>query len=428
MNQIPKITTLLIVILVATVSCTAPATDSLVGSGSLAYKVIYSVVPNPSTETLDVSMRVAQPRSLLRELNFANGPQFSNIQGDGELQVGAERIVWRPPDAGGTLRWTVRVAHRRNGDGYDALLSQEWGLMRAEDIVPRAATRAVRGAYSETVLKFDLPQQWTVVTPYARKNGQFEIRKDRRRFVQPDGWIVMGQLGTRRETIAGIKVAVTGPVDQGMRRQDILALLNWTLPELQRLLPQLPERLTIFGAGDPMWRGALSAPQSLYVHAERPLISENGTSTILHEVMHSALRMSSKEGYDWIVEGLAEYYSLELLRRSGSISRSRYDTAMQDQKRWSLSAKKLCRRSSTGATTALAVVTFAAVDTEIRRATGGVASLDDVLGPLQQTEHSIDLKLLTEVAEDISGEKLDALDITGLSGCRSIATDSREAN
>ena len=69
-----------------------------------------------------------------------------------------------------------------------------------------------------------------------------------------------------------------------------------------------------------MWRGALSAPQSLYVHAERPLLSGNATSTLLHEIVHIGLGLADERGADWIVEGLAEYYSLEVLRRSGTIS------------------------------------------------------------------------------------------------------------
>ena len=59
-----------------------------------------------------------------------------------------------------------------------------------------------------------------------------------------------------------------------------------------------------------MWRGGLSAPQSLFVHSDRPLISENATSTLLHEVMHLALGIRAAEQFDWIVEGLASYFAL----------------------------------------------------------------------------------------------------------------------
>jgi len=73
----------------------------------------------------------------------------------------------------------------------------------------------------------------------------------------------MGKLGVRRERVAGVRVAIAGPEDQQIRRLDMLALLNWTLPELARIVPELPPRLTVVSAGEPMWRGGLSGPQSI---------------------------------------------------------------------------------------------------------------------------------------------------------------------
>ena len=175
-----------------------------------------------------------------------------------------------------------------------------------------------------------------------------------------------------------------------------------------------------------MWRGGLSAPQSLFMHADRPLISENATSTLLHEVMHSALRVSTAHGYDWIVEGIAEYYSLQLLRRSGTISEARYRAAFDAQSKWVESAGNICQRASSGATTALAVTVMAALDAEIRRATDRSASLDDVLPLLQQHDQSVDLQVLQRFAEQLIGEKSEVLDIRKLPGCRKIATGNKE--
>ena len=50
----------------------------------------------------------------------------------------------------------------------------------------------------------------------------------------------------------------------------------------------------------------MSGPGSLYVHADRPMISENGTSTMLHELVHVAMGVSGSAHDDWLVEGLAE--------------------------------------------------------------------------------------------------------------------------
>jgi hypothetical protein len=413
-------------LLALSTACNAPASESGTAGEQLAYRILYTIRPNPADGTINVSMQLTQSRRLLREVRFHADQRLSGIHADGELEIESGNVMWRPMKTGGTLQWTVAVAHRRNDAGYDAWLGPDWGVLRAEDIVPRASSRTLKGAQSHTRMRFELPANWSVITPYFGSGNQFDVARPARRFDQPSGWIVMGKLGVRREVIAGVRVAVAGPADHSVRRMDTLALLTWTLPELARLLPDLPARLTVISAGDPMWRGGLSAPQSLYIHAARPLISENATSTLLHEVMHTALGISARDGFDWIVEGFAEYYSLELLRRSGTISQKRFATALQDQVEWSRSADRLCQFSSTGAVTALAVTVMATIDQEIQNKTEGAASLDDLLGLIRQHEQPLDLLSLTQAFEQLAGGRSEALDIKNLPGCRSIAPGHQE--
>lgn len=196
----------------------------------------------------------------------------------------------------------------------------------------------------------------------------------------------------------------------------MLALLNWALPELRAVLPDALPRLTIISAAEPMWRGGLSAPASLFLHADRPLISENATSALLHEVMHVALGIRARKGFDWIVEGLAEYYSIELLRRGRAITPQRAKTALQWQADWGQRAESLCGRESSAATTARAVTILAALDSELRDKSDG--SLDDVL-PLI-AGNPVDLDVLTGAAARVLGSPPDALHIDTLPGCRKI--------
>ena len=172
-----------------------------------------------------------------------------------------------------------------------------------------------------------------------------------------------------------------------------------------------------------MWRGGLSAPQSLFLHAARPLISENATSTVLHEVMHMSLGLRVRDGYDWIVEGLAEYYSLQLLQRSGTISQVRYAAALADLEEWAKTADTLCGSVSTGATTALAVGVLATLDAEIVELSQGEASLDDITRELWQLDAAVDADTLSDITERISGSKPDALRSAQLSGCHTIAAE-----
>ena len=403
-------------------ACGAPASETPPPSDSLTYGIEYTVSAQAGDVALTVILKLSQARSLLREVTMHNDGRLSEFEADGNLDVSDHTVLWQPPPSGGTLRWKVDVVHRRNANGFDAWIGPNWGLFRAEDAIPRASTRSLKGAKSDTRLRFDLPAGWSVVTQYFDDGGQFRIHNPERRFDQPSGWIVLGDLGVRRETISGIRVAIAGPVNHSVRRMDMLALLNWTLPELSRLLPDLPPRLTVISAGDPMWRGGLSAPSSVYLHAARPLISENATSTLLHEVMHFALDVSAADGYDWIVEGLAEYYSLAILNRSGTIPDSRIALATADLADWATTATTLCARASTGATTALAVGIFSALDREIRELSGDEADLDDVVRELAGSRATIDAQVLAEITESIAGSKPDTLHIDNLPGCRNIAS------
>ncbi len=411
----------LIVLTVFLAACSAPASESAPGELN-RYQLAYRVTLNPDDQSVNVLLTVSQSDDLLRQMRFDADPErFDQFEYSGEMTNVDGRVVWSPASNDASISWRASVPQKRNTNGYDAWLDNDWGLFRAEDIIPRAATRTLIGASSETSIEFDLPADWSVVTEYASSDNKIRVSNPERRFVQPAGWIVAGELGVRRERIQGIRVAIAAPQGENVRRLDMLALLNWTLPELAQILPTLPARISIFSAGSPMWRGGLSAPQSIYIHADRPLISENGTSTLLHELMHVALGASAEGDYDWIIEGLAEFYSIALLHRSGSISRKRFERALQRQADWSKSAETLCGPVSSGPTTALAVVRLAALDTEIRTVSEDKASLDNVLSEILRVSAPISLDSLIEVSSQIMGKKPDALHIDNLPGCRTMS-------
>ncbi len=337
---------LFLVCLLGCTACGAPASETTSGKAAATYFVHYTITPDPRNGSVGVEMLVRQTRGQLRELSFSLvNATASKVRADSGLTIGSNNVSWIPGKTGGSLHWQTRVSHQRSDKGYDAWLDEKWGIFRAEDIIPRGRTRTLKGARSETSLSFELPVGWVAVSEYSTLGSQIEVENPARRFDQPRGWMAMGNLGIRRETIAGTRIAIAAPEGQAARRMDMLALLNWILPELTLVLPDSIPRLTIISAGDPMWRGGLSAPSSIFIHAERPLISENATSTLAHEVVHVALGLSADSGFDWIVEGLAEYYSLELLQRGGAITPRRYKRALEKQAQWAAEASKLCGES-----------------------------------------------------------------------------------
>jgi hypothetical protein len=384
--------------LLLTISCSA--TDTPDESESSDYSLAYRVIPLPAQNQFQVELTLKQSQPSLREMRMrASGDFLSDFTGEGNVSIQDGELVWNPPERGGVLTWLVQANRLKTGDRYDAYMNDTWALFRASDLIPPAETRTAKGATSKTSLSFTLPSSWSSVTQYAGQNDQYQIDNPDRRFDRPTGWMLLGQLGVRTEKIAGIQVKIAAPKNHGVRRMDMLALLSWTLPEANRLFPGLPARLTIISANGPMWRGGLSAPSSLYLHASLPLISENGTSTLMHEVVHIGMRASAADNADWIIEGLAEYYGLQLLLRSGTITEKRYARALTSLRSWSEEAQSLCSKSSRGAITARSTVLMHDLDQEIRTGSDQLHNLDDVMNALSNLDQEISIAdFVNEVA------------------------------
>lgn len=382
------------------------------------YRLDYRVSPDYAAKGAHVELTVKQPRSYLREIDMPlRDGRIRDISGDGDFSTSEDRVVWEVPERGGKLRWFALIDSKRTNDTYDAFIDRDWALFRGMDVIPSARTRSLPRAESQTTLSFKLPKGWSSATPYYGRNDVYEIHNPARSFDTPTGWMVLGDIGVRNEKIGHVLTKVAGPTGHSIRRMDMLALMRWNLPELLRVLPDFPERLTFVSAGDPMWRGALSAPNSFYVHADRPLISENATSTMLHETVHVGMGLTADAGADWIVEGFAEYYSLEMLRRSGTISNARYRTAYAGLQSWGRDVEKLCTLRSSGSNTARAVTILTELNGEMRKLSGGKADLDDVLHALARHDGKITVERFREVVAQVAGEEAQTLAAGNLPGC-----------
>ncbi|MGH8659420.1 MAG: hypothetical protein ACREV4_13360 [Gammaproteobacteria bacterium] len=378
------------------------------------YRLDYVFTIDPGKDERDVWVRikVSTNAKLLRsvELRF-DAKRFRDFKADGDLEMGHGRLLWRPPKGGGELAYRVSLNHQRGSGSYDALLTPQWALFRGDDLVPPTTVRALKEAESRAYLTFQLPEQWTAAVPYKRfASGRYRVVQAGRKFDRPLGWMVVGKLGVRLETMADRKVTVAGAIGSGVSRQDMLAFLNWNLPHLIDIFPRFTKRLLIVSAGDPMWRGGLFGPRSLYIHANQALISENGTSVLLHELVHVAMRIRAVPPDDWIVEGLAEFYALKVMRRSGTITKNRYAIAHQALSDWGKDVASLRQPRASGAVTAKAVSVFRALDSEIRKRTKGRHDLDDVARALASDRGKpVSLEKLREIAERIAGSPLETL-------------------
>jgi hypothetical protein len=377
-----------------------------------SFGVVYDVRLVPTEGVAHVAIRLDDPQREVIALRFRIDPKrHREFQGDGSVTPSAagDTVEWKPPEVGGTLRYLFRIDHLRNEKSYDSRCARNWAVFRGDDLVPPAHLRTETLSESRASLRLRLPKGWSAVAPYRRgDDGVFSIQHAHRRFDRPTGWIAVGQLGVLRERIADTHVAVAGPRGQRVRRLDLLALMRWTLPVLREIAGGLPERLLVVSGGDPMWRGGLSGPNSVFVHAGLPLISSDGTSPLLHELVHAALGISPGPGGDWIVEGLAESYSLELLVRSKTLSKKRYQKSLAQLAERGRAARKLEVDQADAAVTDRAVGVLHALDREIREGSGGVRSLDDVVRVLFQQGGPVTTERLRRLAEDLSGRDLES--------------------
>jgi len=397
---------------IASLATAGPASAAQIAYYDATYRASFK----PGVEHAQVELTLAGEKLPSKVVLKADPKRYRNFRSSAPLEVGEKEIIWRPQGQQSSLHYEFTVNHQRSSGSYDSYITQDWALFRGDKLAPSTRVTAARNLRSRTVLEFDLPKGWSAVTPYpsagdtsSKEALKFRIDDPKRRFDEPAGWMLVGKIGVRSERIHHVNSVIAAPEGESARRQDALAFINWNLPKLLDVFPNFPKRVLIVSAGDPMWRGGLSGPGSIFLHSDRPLISENRTSPLLHELVHVALGIRGDDESDWIVEGLAEFYSIQTLRRSGGIGQKRYEQAMDNLKKWAGRAPTLFAKSSTGATTARAVLVFQQVDAEIRAVTQGTKSLDDVARKLAADRGEISLVQLQEIARQVAGKPLQSL-------------------
>jgi hypothetical protein len=392
-------------VLVLTAQLLAAASAVSATPDASAYDVQFRLELEAGRADARATIRIVQPEQALRRLRLRLPETlFSAISADGRLERETDYVVWHVPARGGEIRYRVQISHQRDAGAYDALVTPGWAIFRGDDVFPPAEVTQKPGARGRAELLLDLPPGWRAVTPWRRDaSGRRMVSDPERSYARPVGWMAAGHLGSRTDNIGPTRVIVAAPKGQGVQRVPMMALIRWTLPLLQANLDEVPAFLPVVAAGDPMWRGGLSAPNSLFVHAGRPLISENGTSTLVHELVHVLMPVPAADEHDWIDEGLAEYLGLVVLERSGTISRERFDRAIASFQRRGTGLRSLKTKYASGAVLARAVVIFHELDRELQQRSGGRKELFDLARRLTIETQPVDLKRLRALAAEVAG-------------------------
>jgi hypothetical protein len=378
----------------------------------------YHVRLLPQSDQAEVRLTLAQGAAV-RSLDFdlGDGSHYSDFKADGQWQLteGKQaRGVWRPAAEKASLTYRVKISHGRKSGSFDTRMTPTWALMRGDDLVPPARLDQQDGTELVSRLEFELPNGWqSIETAWPRiGKNKFRIDNVSRLFDRPTGWMLAGHLGSRRTRLGETEVTVASPRGQGMRRMDVLTLLTFVWPQVQAVFPRHPTKLLIVGANDPMWRGSLSAHESIYLNSRLPLVSESGTSPLVRELAQVFGRINDQQRSDWISEGFAEYYAIELVRRAGGMSDERYEGLHRKLVKDSQKVTSLRGEQVNAAQVAKAVLLLQELDREIRLKTRNKRSLDDVLRGAMHLG-SIDTKDFVQLSESVIGEASKVLD-TGL--------------
>jgi len=372
----------------------------------------YHVKLLPQSDQAEVRVSLSQG-SAVRSLDFELGRDgdYSDFKADGQWKVSGHRGLWQPSADKASLTYRVRLSHARKPGIYETRMTPGWALFRGEDLVPTAHLDQQDGVELVSRLVFELPTGWKSVETAWPRIGKhtFRINNVSRLFDRPTGWMLAGNLGSRRVRLGETDVTVASPKGQAMRRMDVLTLLTFVWPQVEAAFPRHPAKLLIVGASDPMRRGAFLARDSVYLNSRTPLVSENGSSPLIREVVHAIGRFSDHDASDWISEGLAEYYSIELLRRGGGITDERYAAIQARLTREGKDVTSLRGEHVSGATVARAVVVMQELDREIRVKTHNKRSLDD-LAQVVMRANSVSTPEFVRLAQSIIGESSVVLD------------------
>ena len=298
----------------------------------------------------------------------------------------------------------------RGSGAYSSRITPHWALFLGDQLVPPARLDQQDGTELVARLAFDLPEGWKSIETSWPRIGKDKFRIDNvsRLFDRPTGWMLAGDLGSRRARLGETEVTVAAPVGQGMRRMDNLTMLTFVWPQLQAVFPRNPPKLLLVGARDGMWRGATAAQGSLYLHSARPMVSENGSSPLLREVVQLFAQIHGRDGSDWLVESLNDYYASELLRRSGGVSDDRYEAWQARLSKQGAKVTRLKGEHATPAQVARGVMLLQALDKEIRIHTQAKRSLDDVARGLMRLP-SVSTEDFVQISENVLGRRSEVL-------------------
>ena len=343
------------------------------------------------------------------QLRVAAG-RLDRFHGTGSLEPVAGGFRWVPGGPYAHLTYRARIDHLRGQhQRYDSYAGVDWIVTRARNLFPRITLQYEptkgEGVKSRARLIFRLPSGWHSAAPSTLIGpNTYRLNEPGKVLDRPRGWFALGKFTSDRQEISGTMIRLVRAQGAGLQPQELFHFLDGTFPALKRLLNSAPETVLIVSAPDPMWHGGISGEHSFFIHAGRPLRTPDKTSPYLHELFHVLQPYKPAPDADWIEEGLAEFYSLELQRRAGLVDAEGFARALGYFERYGLWNVDLRQQQDNAATNNSAPLVMYALDQRIQHATAGKARLDDVVMRLATRGGTVDTELFRLTVNAVTGK------------------------
>jgi hypothetical protein len=337
--------------------------------------------------------------------------RLRRFQGTGKLEPTADGLRWMPGGPYAHLSYLATIDHQRGEQRrYESYAASNWIVTRARELFPRIAIdcdpRENGEPKSRARLIFRLPPGWRSAAPLpALGPDTYQLSDPGKILDRPRGWFALGKFAFARQEVGDIMLQVARAPGSALQPEPLFEFLENTLPALKKLLVARTETVLVVSAPNPMWHGGISGNDSFFMHGDRPLRTPDKTSPYLHELFHVLQPYKAAADADWIEEGLAEFYSLELQRRAGLIDAAAYARALGYFKRFGSWDVDLTQQQDNAATNNSAPLVMYALDQHIQHATAGKRRLDDVVTRLAQQGGTVDTARFRRTVEAVSEKK-----------------------
>ena len=357
--------------------------------------------------------------------------RYRHFRGDGTLtQLGSD-IVWTPTGLVSRLEYESVLPHERRKGLYDSYGEKTWFITRTNDLFPHLIISYLKTAKSETRIRFHLPKGWQAIAAMPEStDGAYRARSaPDYRYEWPTGWLIFGDVVTEHAKARDVIITFAYPQSfvgpektpstggKSVRGEKFRAKIKNAIEIYEKVIPLMADFmpayarhfLVVYGK-TPMWRGGLSGEDSLFINWRIRNLSHDFSSTLIHEYFHvcQGFKKDKRDG-DWIVEGLAEYYSLRLLWEAGVITKEQFKTGVslyETEGRWGIN---LSRSSDKRVIYNSVPLVMFVLDQMIQEKTAGKKSLKNVIGLLVERGAPVGTHLFQETLETLMGESLKKL-------------------